>query len=343
MQIQYALERGASCHLSSAIDLGRYSHCALLSDPLVATLYGQAIRSQLPEGSPLFIVPAGEEAKSLHYAEVIWTALQAANLPRSTLLIALGGGALCDLANFVGGCYLRGIDTLLIPTTLLAMVDAAIGGKCGVNLGPCKNAIGLIRQPKLTLIDPALLETLPQEEFRAGMAEIVKAGLIGDPDLVTLLETNRYKLTEILERAINVKRAIVERDEREESGERALLNLGHTFGHAIEATMNWKIRHGEAVAIGLICAAQLSLREGTCSPDLPSRIERLCASLGLPTRIPPELAASELLPLMQKDKKNFGSGVTCVLLNGVGSAFVKREVNDSKIKSLLIDLGAKAR
>lgn len=323
------------------LDLSPYTHTLLLSEPTVAKLYGAEVLEQLLPGSHLLTVPSGEGAKTLSVAERVWKEMQHLSLPRSTLLVALGGGALCDLANFVGGCYMRGIDTVLIPTTLLAMVDAAIGGKCGINLGSGKNAIGLIRQPIQTVIDPSYLESLPIEEFRSGMAECIKAGIVGDPDLFTLLESGSSDVEQIIQRSIDVKQSIVERDEREESGLRSLLNLGHTFGHAIESTLGWgALRHGEAVAIGLVCAAELSCRDGFCSPGLPLRIERICTAFNLPTRIPNGVSTSELLIEMQKDKKNNTTGVTCVLIKEIGSVFLKKEICDLKIKPLLIDLGA---
>lgn len=343
------IQWGARANISEQIDRCRYARCALISDSAVGNLYAPEILAQLPRSSPLFTLPSGEKVKSLRVAEELWERMYAAHLPRSTLVVALGGGALCDLANFATGCYLRGVDLLLIPTTLLSMVDAAIGGKCGINLGEGKSAIGLIRQPKRVIIDPSFLQQLPPEEFRSGLAEIIKAALIGDPDLFALLESNQDSilsqtpalLTEVIGRSISVKLSIVHRDEREELGIRSLLNLGHTFGHAIESVSGWgSMRHGEAVAIGLVCAAELSVREGYAPLELPHRIESLCRSFGLPTRIPPALPASELIRLMHRDKKNFDSNITYVLINEIGTVFTNDDISDDKINSLLIDLGA---
>jgi 3-dehydroquinate synthase len=352
MQIEssnLSIQWGARAQLAEQIDLSRYARCALVSDTSVSTLYGQGILDQLPNNTPLFTLPPGEKAKTLQEAERLWEQMYAAQLPRSTLMIAFGGGALCDLANFAAGCYMRGVDVALVPTTLLSMVDAAIGGKCGVNLGGGKSTIGLIRQPKRVIVDPSLLPELPPEELRSGMAEVIKAGIIGDPTLFSLLESSAGSisrcypplLTEIISRSIDVKMNIVDQDEREELGIRPLLNLGHTFGHAIESASGWgAMRHGEAISIGMVCAAELSSREGYLPSDVRERIEKLCFSFGLPTRIPPALSASQLIRLMRQDKKNLNSDITYILIREIGSVFTNNKIPDCKIKSILVDLGA---
>jgi 3-dehydroquinate synthase len=272
---------------------------------------------------------------------MIYEKLLASGLDRQGTIVALGGGVVGDVAGFAAATYMRGVDLVQCPTSLLAMVDASIGGKTGVDLPQGKNLVGAFKQPRIVLADVGVLGTLPRAEFAAGMAEVVKAGLIGDPMLWEALENGRWDgefweqedMQSLVVQAVRVKRDVVEEDPFER-GRRAVLNLGHTFGHAIEQVSNYEIRHGEAVAIGLVAAARLSASLGHCSPTLGERIEALLARLKLPTRIA-GLEAEALLVAMSSDKKKAGGRLRFVLLRGVGDVFISGDVPDAAVLSTL--------
>ncbi|MBP6789708.1 MAG: 3-dehydroquinate synthase, partial [Candidatus Promineofilum sp.] len=264
-------------------------------------------------------------------------------------IIALGGGVVGDVAGFVAATYLRGVDFVLCPTSLLAMVDASIGGKTGVDLPQGKNLVGAFKQPQAVLADVGTLATLPAAEFTSGLAEVAKHGLIADPLLWQRLmmeewhfdprdlATNRLRradLQSLLVRAIGVKRAVVEEDPFEH-GRRAVLNLGHTFGHAVEQVSGYAMRHGDAVAIGLTAAARLSAALEECSPSLPKVVEMVLARLGLPTHIPPTLDPAALFAAMSTDKKRAAGRLRFVLLRDIGDVFVRGDVPREMVLEVL--------
>ena len=298
------------------------------------------------------IVPPGEGSKSFRVFERVCEAIIAARIERGDLVIALGGGVIGDLAGFAAAAVRRGIDYVQVPTTLLAQVDSSVGGKTAINSAHGKNLIGAFHQPILVVADTALLDTLPPREFRAGYAEVAKYGLLGDAAFFSWLEANWREVfaggkasgSGAREHAIAVscraKAAIVARDERE-TGDRALLNLGHTFGHALEAACGFSDRllHGEAVAAGMALAFEFSARLGLLSPAEAERAIRHLAEVGLPTR-PKDIAgglpdADVLMALMAQDKKVKRGALTFILVRGIGAAFVERGVDAVQVRGFL--------
>ncbi len=270
---------------------------AVVTNRRVARRYWRRVKSGLEKGgySPIqCLVPDGEPAKTLTVAEEVIGRLIEARLDRDSAIIALGGGVVGDLAGFVAAVFLRGVPYVQVPTTLLAQVDSAVGGKTGVNHRLGKNLIGSFYQPRLVYSDSETLRTLPKRELRAGIAEVIKCGVIRDADLFSRLEKQMPRilavdagaLVPVIRRACQLKAALVAADELE-SGVRAMLNFGHTFGHAIEALTKYqKYKHGEAVGIGMIMAGRISARLGLCSADAPARILDLVLAAGLPTKAP---------------------------------------------------------
>ena len=277
----------------------------------------------LTEGFPVFEIEPGEGSKSVDQARSLYMRLMKIELDRLGFIVGLGGGVVTDLAGFVAATYLRGIGFGFVPTTLLAQVDAAIGGKNGVNLEGYKNLVGTFAQPEFVLCDTSLLKTLSAEAMREGLAEALKAGAIGDERLFGLIESNATKLTqyndallpEIVERAAAVKVGIVSADERE-SGTRRLLNFGHTFGHALERSTG--MNHGAAVAAGMIVAANLSVAQGSLGRADADRLVTTIRKLGLATSA--DVDAKSAVDAIRKDKKRYGDSVEFVLLGKIGSA-----------------------
>ena len=330
-------------HLRAAIG-GR--QVLLLSNTTIAPLYAQKVEAALDglRWSKL-LLPDGERHKTIDSAQRVWQALAELGAQRNATLIALGGGVIGDLGGFAASCWMRGIDFVQIPTTLLAMVDSSVGGKTGVNLAQGKNLVGAFWQPRLVLADIATLRTLPDREFCAGMAEVVKYGALGDADFLSWLETHAEALrlrdetliAEAVFRSCQHKAAIVARDERE-SGERALLNLGHTFGHALETIGNYQtLLHGEAISIGMVMAARLSARLGMADPSDSERLEALLSRLGLPTTRPPEAAPERMLELMRLDKKTLSDRLRLILWRGIGRAEIVDGVDAARIEASLRD------
>jgi 3-dehydroquinate synthase len=303
----------------------------LVSNETVAPLYLSTVRQALA-GYQLaqVILPDGEAFKTLQILNRIFDALLENRFNRSCCLVALGGGVIGDMAGFAAASYQRGVDFIQVPTTLLAQVDSSVGGKTGVNHALGKNMIGAFHQPRCVLADTSTLDTLDDRQLSAGIAEIIKYGLIEDAEFFTWLEQNMDQLltrdTEALiyaiERSCQCKAYIVAADERER-GKRALLNLGHTFGHAIETGMgygNWL--HGEAVAAGMVMAADLSARHGWLPSTDVERIRILLTRAGLPVAAPKEMSREQFLNLMAVDKKTVDGGLRLVLMNGIGRSKV---------------------
>jgi 3-dehydroquinate synthase len=323
---------------------------AIVTDENVARCHLPAVEAALAEaGVPTsrVIVPVGEGSKSFGVFEQVCEAIIAARIERGDLVIALGGGVIGDLAGFAASAVRRGIDYVQVPTSLLAQVDSSVGGKTAINSAHGKNLIGAFYQPILVIADTAALDTLPQREFRAGYAEVAKYGLLGDAAFFSWLEANWrdvFKGGPAREHAIAVscraKAAIVARDERE-TGDRALLNLGHTFGHALEAACGFSERllHGEAVAAGTALAFGFSARLGLISAAETERAIRHLDQVGLPTRatdIPGGLpSVDRLMDLIAQDKKVKRGMLTFVLVRGIGSAFVESGVDPQDVRAFL--------
>jgi 3-dehydroquinate synthase len=303
----------------------------IVTNTTVAPLYLESLRRHL-DGLQVetVVLPDGEEYKTLEMMEQIVGALLKARFERSCALIALGGGVIGDVTGFAAACYQRGVDYIQVPTTLLAQVDSSVGGKTAVNHALGKNMIGAFHQPRLVLADTDTLNTLPDRELHAGIAEVIKYGLIRDADffawlerhMLALLARDPQALAYAIERCCRSKAEVVAADERE-SGERALLNLGHTFGHAIEAGLGYGTwLHGEAVAAGMCLAADLSARLGWLASDEVNRVRRIIAVARLPTLAPASLTAAALLELMAIDKKVKDGRMRLVLLQAIGRAVV---------------------
>jgi 3-dehydroquinate synthase len=315
----------------------------LVSNTTVAPLFGAPLLQALAARQVVeVILPDGEQHKSLATASRVFDVLIANRMARDTVIVALGGGVVGDLAGFVAATYQRGIDFVQLPTTLLAQVDSSVGGKTAVNHPGGKNMIGAFHQPRAVLADTDTLATLPGRELQAGLAEVIKYGLICDPQFLAWLELNMPKLlardpaalAHAIHRSCQVKADIVARDEREQ-GERALLNLGHTFGHAIEAATGYvEWLHGEAVAAGMLIAADLSCRLGMLHKDDVQRIEALLRAAGLRTQAP-RIGAATAAGYMSIDKKVQAGRVRLVLLQGLGKACLARDYDDGALRDTL--------
>lgn len=288
--------------------------------------------------------PAGEARKSLASASELYDALVALPADRRTLVVAVGGGVVGDLAGFAAATYARGIPLLMVPTTLLAMVDSSVGGKVGVNHPRAKNLIGAFHQPIGVFIDVATLDTLPEREFRSGLAEVVKYGVILDPGFFQYLEQNTdaimtrdpEAIQRIVLRSCELKARIVEQDEREETDIRAKLNYGHTFAHAFETAGGYAAwLHGEAVAAGMVCASRLAQRRGLIGADVTERQVRLLQRFGLPLAPKPEWPADELIATMRKDKKAIGGRMRFILPTRLGEVALFDDVPEADVRAVL--------
>jgi 3-dehydroquinate synthase len=294
----------------------------------------------------LVVLPAGETQKSLAVASQLYDRLAERKADRQTLVAAVGGGVVGDLAGFVAATYARGVPLLMVPTTLLAMVDSSVGGKVGVNHPRAKNLIGAFHQPVGVWIDTALLATLPDREYRSGLAEVVKYGVILDADFFGYLEANAEAILQrrpeavrnVVARCCRLKADIVERDEREETGLRAVLNYGHTFGHAFETAAGYGTwLHGEAVAAGMVCASRLAERCGLVQAELTERQRLLLARFGLPTA-PQRWPLETLLAAMGRDKKARAGRLRFVLPRRLGEVTLVDDVPEVEVRQVLEEL-----
>ncbi len=335
----------------------RGRHVLIVTDEHVAPLYARRIEAALHNVRPelrlnRFVMPAGEQAKTLaHFGQVI-DALATLGATRDACVLALGGGVVGDLAGFAAACWMRGVDCLQLPTTLLAMVDSSVGGKTAVDLPQGKNLVGAFHPPRGVFADTATLDTLPDRELRAGLAEVIKYGAIVDAPFldwleahtVPLLAREREPLIEAIARSCQHKATIVEHDPFEH-GERALLNFGHTFGHAIEAEQgyashgldNQALNHGEAVAVGMVMAARLSAQLGMAPAADAERLRMLLAGFGLPTALPQGLEPDRLLQRMRLDKKASASGLRFVLWEAPGTARIVSDVPEDAVLQTLLE------
>lgn len=294
--------------------------CAVVSNQAIADQHYASVKAGLEAAGfepTLCLVQEGEQHKTLATISSIYDQLLAAGLDRRNPVVALGGGVVGDMTGFAAATYLRGVPFVQVPTSLLSMVDASVGGKTGVDLPQGKNLVGAFKQPHLVIIDPDVLESLPAVEFRSGLAEVIKHGIIGDPDLfVQLEEHGPTSMVHLLADAVRVKVRIVEEDPYEQ-GRRALLNLGHTFGHAIELVSNFEVRHGEGVALGLVAASNMAVELGRCPAELAARIQKLVERVGLPTQTS-GLDVEAVHAAMFFDKKRSGKTVRFIIPRALG-------------------------
>jgi len=316
----------------------------IVSNTIVYPLYGEQVKNLLANFDvDEIVLPDGEAEKNLANFEKIMSHLLANEHGRDTTLIALGGGVIGDITGFAAACYQRGINFIQIPTTVLSQVDSSVGGKTAVNHPLGKNMIGAFYQPKAVIIDIATLGTLPAREFNAGMAEVIKYGILGDRAFFEWLEenialiqrNNKAILSTMIEKCCQCKAKIVAEDETE-SGVRALLNLGHTFGHAIEADQGYGVwLHGEAVATGMVLAAKLAVAMNLLEVSDLRRIERLIAAFDLPLVAPKNMSYAEFIVHMRRDKKNLAGQLRFILPTSIGSSEVRDDVTEDILKQIL--------
>ena len=327
--------------------LGLGSRMALVSDPVIRKLYGEVVTESLRTAGftvTAIDVPVSESAKTLATAEACWDALLAAGLDRSSTVLALGGGAVGDVAGFVAATYMRGMNLVQLPTTVLAQVDASIGGKTAVDHPRAKNLIGAFHQPRLVVVDPAAVRSLPEREFRSGLAEMVKHGIVLDAEYfddmersaAALLARDPATLERLIGGSCRLKADVVARDERE-AELRAVLNYGHTIGHALEAATGFdRWTHGEAVSLGIVAEARLARRLGLTDAATVGRQERLLAALGLPTRV----AAVDLdavIGAIARDKKGRDGRIPFVLAPRIGTFRLVYDVTHADVRAALTD------
>ncbi|MEO5558553.1 MAG: 3-dehydroquinate synthase [Dokdonella sp.] len=321
----------------------RGSHVLIVTNTTIAPLYLDRVRAGLHGfAHASLVLPDGEAHKTLANSGAVFDALATLGATRNATILALGGGVIGDLAGFAAACWMRGIDFVQMPTTLLAMVDSSVGGKTGVNLPIGKNLVGAFHQPRAVIADTETLATLPDRQYRSGLAEVVKYGAIGDLVFFEWLERNTATLNardsaaliEAIASSCRHKAGVVARDEHEH-GERALLNFGHTFGHALETASGYgTLLHGEAVAIGMVLAAQLSADLDRAPRADTERLADLLAALHLPVTLPRSDPA-HLLALMRLDKKNVGDSLRLILWRGIGKAEMVADVDTRAIKAVL--------
>ena len=314
----------------------------LITDQHVEQHYLATVQKQLESLASsvhVFSIPVGEPSKSIAHATELWTWMVSEGADRKSVVVALGGGVVGDLAGFVAATFARGVDFIQIPTSLLAQVDSSVGGKVGINLPAAKNIVGAFWQPQSVLIDPSVLETLGARDYIAGLAEVIKYGVIMDAEFFDLLEANVEQLknrsvdflTDVVARCCELKAEVVIEDERE-SGRRAILNYGHTFGHAIESTFGYgKYLHGEAIAIGMHCAAKLACRLKMVDDDMVQRQQVLFEALGLPTELPADTddaTNKQLVKTMHLDKKARSGVLFLVLPTKIGDVKLIESAGD---------------
>lgn len=313
-------------------DYSLKTHTAIVTNETLAPIYGEKLAESL--GGVLITIPDGETYKTLATVEQLYHEFVKAKLDRSSLVIALGGGVVGDTVGYAAATYMRGLPLVQVPTSLLAMVDSSVGGKVGVDIPEGKNLVGAFKQPELVLIDPNVLKTLPEVEFRCGLAEAIKHALLADLELLNHIEA--IGNADILRHTIKVKVEVVQRDPYE-AGERAHLNLGHTFGHAIEKVSGYAWRHGEAVGLGLVAAAHLSADLNKLSTDEVQKITSLVQNVGLPTRLN-GFSPNEVWNAMATDKKWQAGHTHFVVLEGIGKPTVVQDVSQEQVIHVLENL-----
>jgi 3-dehydroquinate synthase len=320
--------------------------CAIISDTNVAPLFANRVKKSLHAAGirpTLIRIRAGEKSKTLKQASAICDRMIAAGLDRTSFVVGLGGGMIGDISGFVAAIYHRGIPHVQIPTTLLAMVDSSIGGKTGVDTRDGKNLIGAFHQPSLVIDDLDVLKTLPRRQFNQGFAEITKHAIIADAKMFRTLQSwktgSAPALERLIKRNIQIKSKIVAKDERDQTGQRALLNFGHTVGHAIERAGNYrKFLHGEAVSLGIVAACVISLKRAGLPEDQGAAIVDLLARLGLPTRLPRNFPRKKILDAVKFDKKFEGRKIRFVVTPRIGAAYVADNVTLDDIRKAVRQL-----
>jgi len=338
---------GITSNLSDFFNLNEYSSLILVTDTTIEKLYGQQVTKVLKATGKrvlIFTFPAGERSKSMKQVERGYQFLLDNGVDRNALLCVLGGGVVGDVGGYIASTYLRGIDYIQLPTTLLAQVDSSIGGKVGINFSGKKNMVGSFYQPRAIISDTAFLDSLPAKEMRNGMAEVIKYSLAMDKELFdTISNRKKGKFTppesiDIIERCSFLKAKVVEADETDRSGQRSILNFGHTVGHAVEATTRFKKHHhGEAIAIGMVAASKISEQLGMLSGESVDKIDKILAQFGLPTRCP-EISPHELLEAMQFDKKAIQGQLKWVLLEDIGHGVVNCIVEEDVVIKVLAEV-----
>jgi 3-dehydroquinate synthase len=348
-EYEIAIGPGALAGVGAALDrLQIGSRVALVTHSEIAALYGESVTASVAttgrEIETLF-VPEGESSKSLDELRRLYQGFIRLGLDRGSAVLALGGGVIGDLAGFAAATYLRGIDVIQLPTTLLAQVDASVGGKTAIDLPEGKNLVGAFHQPRWVAADSTPLATLPPRHLRAGLAEVIKYGVIADAGLFALLERDHEAilagdpdaLTEIVYRSCAIKADFVQKDERE-GGLRAILNYGHTLGHAVEAAAQYEgLLHGECVSIGMVAAATIAVRLGLLAPADADRQRALLEAYGLPTRVPDTLDRDVILAAMRRDKKTRDGVVRFVLARRIGVVEIGHVVSEKVIDEVLTD------
>ena len=312
----------------------------IVTDSTVSELYLEEVKNAL---SPLFetvtafVFPAGEASKNLGTVKDLYTHLIENHFERKDILFALGGGVVGDLTGYAAATYLRGIDFIQLPTTLLAQVDSSVGGKTGVDFDQYKNMVGAFHHPRLVYMNMSTLHTLPDQEFTCGMGEILKTGLICDEEFFRFVCKNQPEISKLdlsmlsrmIRRCCEIKAGVVERDPKEQ-GERALLNLGHTVGHAVEKMKNFQLLHGQCVGVGLIAAAYLSMQRGLLTEEEYEEIRKGCHSYNLPLSVD-SLNAGDVLAATKKDKKMEAGHIKFILMDGIGKSFIDKTVTDEEL------------
>ncbi len=329
----------------TAVSLLQRKRCAVVTDSNVAPLYASTVLDSLSRAgieATLITIPAGEASKSMAVVEDVCRQMLRAGLDRKSFLIALGGGVIGDLAGFAASIFLRGIPFIQMPTTILSQVDSSVGGKTGVNTPEGKNLLGTFAQPALVVADLDSLQSLPPREYREGFAEIIKHAAIRDAsmfDAIIKVSEDRSGLADLIRRNVAIKARIVEEDEHETTGTRALLNFGHTIGHAIEASVPYgEFLHGEAIALGMVAAARLSAEISGLSSQSVEQIISLLQRFHLPTQLPASITDAAIIEHMKHDKKFSEGKIRFVLLRALGDAFVSNDVNLDHIERAIQSL-----
>lgn len=327
--------------------LAKGRQALVVTDEEVGRLYSaRVVESMRSKGfdADLAVVPPGESTKSIEWASRLYDRLVEKNADRQTVVVALGGGVVGDLAGFVAATFARGIPFVQAPTTLLAMVDASVGGKVAVDHPKAKNLIGAFHQPRAVICDLTTLGTLPDREYRCGLAEVVKYGVIMDESFFSEIEKRaedvNARQSSIVERIVvrscELKARVVEEDEFETTGRRAILNYGHTFAHAFETAAGYEeIKHGEAVAMGMICAGRLAQRLGRVDQGFHVRQEELWSRLGLPTRVPASVAGKDLVSIMRRDKKSVAGQLRFILPTRIGDVGAVDSVDEQLVRETI--------
>ncbi|MBV9672121.1 MAG: 3-dehydroquinate synthase [Verrucomicrobia bacterium] len=315
---------------------------AIVSDSRVAPLYLSAVQDSLAQAGYVFsahVVPSGEQSKSLEMVKTLCEQFAHDGVDRHSFVVALGGGVIGDLAGFVAAIYYRGIPVIQLPTTLMAQVDSSVGGKTGVNLNAGKNLVGAFHQPHAVIADTLTLTSLSRRDFNEGVAEVIKYGAISDPKLLGELSQGITSIAQLVRQCVRIKAGFVTEDERETSGRRALLNFGHTIGHAIEAAAGYgTLLHGEAIALGMLAAAEISSKRVGFPAEEAARLRTMIQQYELPTRLPSGLDPQVVLRRVFVDKKFQDGNISFVVCSRLGNAFSTKEVTREDLAAAIVGL-----